>query len=94
MRMLGVPLPLWGVICLAVAGVWVFVWPSKTTVKGGPRFFILRWFHTLVWLLLGVAAFVAGFDLVGGAGTARVVALLSLATYLVFMLTVVTAKRR
>jgi len=35
---------------------------------------------------------IAGFDALGGAGTARLVALLSLLTYLVFMATVITSK--
>lgn len=94
MNLIGVPLPIWGLICLAVAAVWVFVWPSKTTVTAGLRFFILRWFHAIVWLLLAAAAFIVGFDILGGVATARLVALLSLFTYLAFMLTVATARRK
>ena len=54
--------------------------------------FILRWFHALVWLFLAAAAFIAGFDILGGANTARLVALLALITYLVFMVTIMTTK--
>jgi hypothetical protein len=93
MKLLGFSLPIWGVVCLAVALVWVFVWPSKKSVpKNSLRFFILRWFHALVWLLLAAAAFIASFDALGGVGTARPVAFLSLITYLIFMATVVTSK--
>lgn len=94
MNFIGIPFSIWGMICLAVAAVWVFVWPSKTTVTAGPRFFILRWFHSIVWLLLAAAAFMAGFDILGGIATAQLVALLSLFTYLVFMFTVATARRK
>lgn len=92
MKLLGVPLYFWGVICLAVATVWIFVWPNRAAARAGLRFFILRWFHTLVWLLLALAAFMAGFNILGGVGTAQPVALLSLLVYLVFMFAVVTSR--
>lgn len=92
-KLIGVPLGVWGLACLALTVVWVFVWPSTKTVPGDlVRYFILRWFHALVWLLLAAAAFLAAFDVLGGAGTARVVALLSLGVYLVFMATLLTAR--
>lgn len=94
MQLFGVPLPIWSVVCLALSIVWVFVWPSKTTVTAGLRFFILRWFHSIVWLLLAAAAFIAGFNILGAATAARQIALLSLITYLAFMFTVATARRK
>ena len=93
MPILGVPLAIWGGVCLAVAAVWLFVWPSKTTATG-PRRFILRWFHTLVWLLLAAAAFLAGLNLLGGVQSAQLAAWLALLTYFVFMAALATAKRR
>lgn len=93
MQFFGVPLPIWGVVCLAIAAVWVFIWPSKTTATAGLRFFILRWFHSIVWLLLAAAAFAAGFNILGAAA-ARSIALLSLFTYLAFLFTVATARRK
>ncbi len=92
MKLLGVPLPIWGVVCLAVAAVWLFVWPRQKAAATGVRFFILRWFHAVVWLLLAAAAFIAGFNVLGGVNTAQPVAWLSLLTYLIFMLTFATAK--
>ena len=84
---------IWGVVCLVVAAIWVFVWPSNRSVASGSLpYFILRWFHALVWLFLAAAAFIAGFDILGGANTARFVALLALLTYLVFMATLVVTK--
>ncbi len=85
-KLWGVPLVVWGGICVALTVVWIFVWPSgKATLAIGLRFFVLRWFHALTWLLLAVAAFIAAFKVLGGAATARVVAFLSLIVYLVFM---------
>ena len=91
-KFLGVPLALWGIACLALSVVWGIYWPSDKAVPDGTiRFLVLRWGHTLVWALLALSAFVAGYGLFGGAQTARVLALLSLGVYLVFMATLVTA---
>jgi hypothetical protein len=93
MKLLGIPLAIWGIVCLVVAVIWVFVWPSnKRVAPNGLPHFILRWFHALVWLFLATAAFIAGFDILGGANTAQLVALLALLTYLVFMATLVVTK--
>lgn len=83
-KMLGVPLAVWGGLCLVLTGVWVFVWPRQAALAG-VRFIIVRWFHALTWLLLAVAAFVAGFDILGGVQTAKPIAFLSLLVYLVFI---------
>ncbi len=88
-KLLGVPLVVWGGVCLAVALLWVLVWPSdRIAVASGLRFVILRWFHALTWLLLAGAAFLAA-SRDSGAGKAKSVALLALAVYLVFMATLI-----
>jgi len=92
-KLFGVPLILWGVLCIVLTIVWVSVWPSeKVAATNEVRYFILRWFHALTWLLLAVAAFLTAFNWLGGAATARMVALLSLIAYLIFMGTFVTAR--
>lgn len=92
-KLFGIPLVVLGGICLALTVVWVFVWPGdKATSLTGLRFFILRWFHALVWLLLAIAAFMAAFHAPGGAPAIRVVALLSLIVYLVFMFVFITSR--
>ncbi len=89
-KLLGVPLAVWGALCLVLTAIWVMVWPhEKAATADGLRFFILRWFHALVWLLLAIAA----FDVLGGAATARIVAFLSLITYLVFVVTFATSRQ-
>jgi hypothetical protein len=92
-KLFGVPLALWGSICLILAVLWIFIWPSdKAAAVDGMRFFILRWFHALVWLLLALATFTTAFNVFGGASTARIVAFLSLITYLVCMFTAATSR--
>lgn len=92
-KLFGVPLVLWGALCLVLAAIWIIVWPSeKASTADALHFVILRWFHALVWLLLALAAFIAAFQLLGGASTARIVAFLSLITYLVFIVTFTTSR--
>jgi hypothetical protein len=92
-KLWGVPNLVWGGVCLVLAIVWVIVWPSDKVAAGAVlRFFILRWFHALTWLLLALAAFIAAFKLFGGDGTARLVAFLSLPVYLIFLITFVTSR--
>jgi hypothetical protein len=92
-KFLGVPLVVWGALCLALTVVWIVFWPSdKATATAGLRFVILRWFHALAWLFLALAAFLAAFNASSGLATARVVAFLALITYLVFMGTFITTR--
>jgi hypothetical protein len=92
-KLLGIPLVVWGGICLVLTIIWIIVWPRDKAVPSDVlRFFILRWFHALTWLLLALAAFIAAFNLFGGVDTARVVAFLSLLTYLIFLATFVTSR--
>lgn len=92
-KLFGVPLIVWGVLCCVLTVVWIIVWPSdKATTTTGLRFVILRWFHALVWFLLAIAAFLAAFNVLGGTTTARIMALLSLLTYLIFIGTSITTQ--
>jgi hypothetical protein len=93
MDILGIPYLAWGVVGLALAVLWIFVWPQKNDVlKNSPQYFILRWFHTLVWLFLSAAGFLSYFNVLGGRYTAQLMSLLALITYLIFMATVTTTK--
>ncbi|GIV79220.1 MAG: hypothetical protein KatS3mg050_3614 [Litorilinea sp.] len=94
-RLLGIPLLAWGGVCLALAANWFLIWPSHRAAQTqGLRYVILRWFHGLTWLLLAAAAFLARFGLLGGLNTAKVLAVLALATYLTFMVTLVRSGSR
>jgi hypothetical protein len=93
-RFLGVPLPILGMLALLITVIWIFVWPSDRAALGEPvRYFILRWFHAIVWLLLALAAFIAGFNLPGGVRLAKPVAFVSLIIYLIFMAAFLTSRK-
>ncbi len=89
---LGVSFTVWGIIGLAIAAIWIFVRTSHRAATPRWRFIVLRWFHMVVWLLLALAAFIAGSSLPGAAAIARLAALLSLLTYLIFMAALFTSK--
>jgi len=81
---LGLSYLIWALLCLAIAAVFGFVWPQKKAHKDTApvRYFILRWFHALVWLLLAVGLAIRGLT---GSGLGNPVALAALPVYLVFL---------
>jgi Ca2+/Na+ antiporter len=90
-NLLGIPLLFWGMLCLAVAIAYYFVWPSpgpaaadKTNVA---RQIVLRYFHSLVWVLLAIGCFLGAWQAAGILG--RWVALLGIPTYAVFLVFIV-----
>jgi hypothetical protein len=84
---LGVPLVVWGVVCLGVATMYYFVWPEPEADRA-PRpawmRLVLRWFHSLVWLLLAAACFLQS---AGAAQIGRTVGGIGLLVYVVFIVT-------
>ena len=88
---LGLPWLLWAGLALVVAVIFTLVWPSdRVAVAGGWRFFLLRWAHALVWVLLAVSFAFRGFGIKGAADGAGLLALL---TYLAFMAAFVTGQK-
>jgi hypothetical protein len=55
-RIYGVPWLLIGLIALGVAATYAFV--PLGAGETGFRWFVLRWFHTIAWLLLALSALV------------------------------------
>jgi hypothetical protein len=76
--------------CAALALLYFFVWPRQRAVgmKSGVRYFALRWFHGLVWVLLGISLALYTLDDEAGWArlSARVLAVAALLTYLSFLL--------
>lgn len=91
----GVPLVFWGILCLAVGAAYYFVWPQPGPKRLAPRsrteHLILRYFHTLVWVLLALGCFLgaAGYGAIG-----RWVALLGIPVYTIFLFEVVQDRRK
>ena len=58
--LMGLPVEIWAVICLAVAVIYFNFWPRPPRTATVPRTawqqLVLRWFHSLTWLFLAFAA--------------------------------------
>ena len=93
--LLDIPLFFWGILCLGVGVAYYFIWPSPNPKRTEPRTrwqqIVLRYFHTLVWVLLAAGCFLAGsgFGPLGG-----IVALLALPTYVVFLVVLLQDRGR
>jgi len=89
--------PLWPWVCLAIATIYLFIWPS-TLVPSHPGpvavvvRFVLRWLHPITWLLLAASFFIRSGMAKGRSGTANVIALMALLSYLVFIATVISQR--
>lgn len=93
---LGFPLQTWGILCLAVAVAYYFKWPRPKPDRTGPPrtalvHYILRLFHSLVWLLLALACFLWA---AGPSTAANAIALTALIVYLVFLFTMLRDRTR
>ena len=66
-------------VCLVIAIVYLFIWPGRKDpdrLRPIWRKLVLRWFHSLTWLLIGAACLL----------WSKLWALLALVTYIIFML--------
>jgi hypothetical protein len=90
---LGVPWFVWGLLSLVIAVIFTVIWPGGRSPSTLLQYIILRWFHALVWVLLAVSFFLRGGMVLGGSGTANLLALLALLVYIIFMGTVLTSSR-
>ena len=86
----GLPWYVWGLLCLAVAAVYLLGRLHPSHKNGAParppwRQFVLRWFHSLVWVLLALACFVQADLIAGGGAVGGTLAVLAGLLYLVFL---------
>jgi hypothetical protein len=85
----------WGGLCLAVAALYWVAWPKPHPERREPRpawaGVVLRWFHSLVWVLLALACALWGFQFPAPASWLGRFALL---IYLVFLGVAVWDRRR
>jgi len=92
-----IPTEIWGFISTGLAVLYLFVWPKQKPDEPVPRparrQFILRWFHSLVWVFLAVAFFMWA-EWLPGSGIAGWIALIALALYLTFMVTFLVDRRK
>ena len=89
----GIPFLVWASLCLGVATLYYFLWPKP---KAGQtrtwwQHLVLRWFHSLVWVLLAAACLLWMND--STSTLAPNLARLALPTYLIFLITAALDRR-
>jgi hypothetical protein len=93
--LLGIPLALWGIGCLAIAIAYYRIWPQpspkRTTPRSPQQGFVLRYFHALVWVLLALGCFLAGYGFVN---IGLWLAAAALPVYIVFLVMLVKDRNR
>ena len=93
--LLGIPVEIIAAICFAIAAAYGSFWPRPPRSATEPRTFwqhlVLRWFHTLTWLCLGLAALAVKFI---GMTAAQILGLLGLVSYVTFMAVFLREKLR
>jgi len=83
---LNLPWFVWAGTALVIAVVYSFVWPEKAgTAAIGFRFFILRWGHTLTWILLAINFLLRGLS-PSLNGLANLIALAGGVMYFLFLM--------
>lgn len=82
---LDLPYFVWAVVALVIAIIFAFIWPQKAvTTTMGFRYFIIRWGHSLTWVLLAVSFFLRGIN-PSLNGIANLIAAAGGITYLTFI---------
>jgi hypothetical protein len=93
--LLGLPVEILAAICFAVAATYTIFWPrpprTATTPRTAWQHLVLRWFHALTWVCLGLAALSLKYV---GVTAAQVLGILGLLGYLIFMATFMREKMR
>ena len=87
--LLGIPWIVCATAAFVVAIVFVFV-VQRSADAAGLEYLVLRWFHSLVWVLLGLAALAARF-LPSNERLAGAFAQIALVVYVVYLITFVRA---
>ena len=80
---------MWATCCALLSVIYFLAWPRRKAegLPRGPRYFAVRWFHGIVWVLLGVSlALHSVRDDENLARTAaKALAVLALLTYALFV---------
>jgi hypothetical protein len=90
------PAWVWVLGCGALAAFYVVSWPRRKAagLARGLRFFVLRWFHALVWVLLAGSVGLHTSASPAIQVVAKVLAVLALITYLAFAAALLVPQRQ
>ncbi|MBX3066190.1 MAG: hypothetical protein KF726_24640 [Anaerolineae bacterium] len=79
----------WGLIALIIAAIFAVFVPARQRIAGvtGIQFIIVRWFHSLVWLLLAISFFLRSVQSEFAASIADPLAGAAGIVYLIYIVT-------
>jgi uncharacterized membrane protein len=86
----------WLIVFLGIATFYYVVWPKDAAPadRYDLRYIILRWFHSLVWLLLALSTGIRMTCLPYNKRVAGVIEMLAASTYIAFLIALITANRQ
>ena len=86
---LNIPIYGWAIVALVIAGIFAVFVPSadKVAALEGMTFIIVRWFHSLVWVLLAISFFLRGTGNDSLRGASDLTAILGGLCYAVYLIT-------
>ncbi|MFP4436844.1 MAG: hypothetical protein ACLFVO_06310 [Chloroflexaceae bacterium] len=79
-----------------IAAFYYVVWPKDAAPadRHDLRYIILRWFHSLVWLLLALSTGIRMSRLPNKKRVAGVLEMLAASTYIAFLIVLITANKQ
>ncbi len=86
---LNVPMYGWAILALVIAGIFAVFVPSadKVAALEGLPYIIVRWFHSLVWVLLAMSFFLRGTGKDSLRGLSDLTGMLGGLTYAAYLIT-------
>lgn len=88
-QFLDIPWTIWGTLCIVIGIIYTILWPraGKKVKRTSLQYFVIRWFHGIVWFLLGISCFLRTDK--NDIGISNGLALLALLMYLFFIGTLI-----
>ena len=94
MEFLGLSYYVWGIIGLVLAVAFAFIAPREQGDMSKTKFIIVRWFHSLVWLLLALSFFLRGTQNATAISVADIVAISGGVVYIVYFVTTIRSSKQ
>jgi hypothetical protein len=88
---LSIPWLVWGILSLVVAGIFAIFVPAAEKVNAavGLQFIIVRWFHSLCWLLIASNFFLRALGDKNANGIANLLGAIGGVVYVIYIITFV-----
>jgi hypothetical protein len=94
MGFLNIPWWIWGSLALVIASIYAFYVPKAESVYAtrGFQFVVVRWFHSLVWIILALSFFMRAVEQKVVSDWANPVAMIGGILYVIFFIAYIQLK--